>query len=200
MSLDQSPDQPGAKSAYRPRNAAQKQRRLELKVIHADERYRARYQALKAEMAAAGHTIGTLRDLDEKFANDPLQRHEVMKARVQRWDALWSITKRKREARAKIVLGGAMLAALAQASPDDGRAAWIPAILDRHVLRVRDRIALRDLTGLPLPLRPGGALDETPEQALRAIGDMATDLDRDSFGTPGYREGDEEEEEAFDRH
>ena len=135
-------------------------------------------------MAAAGHTIGTLRDLDEKFANDPLQRHEVMKARVQRWDALWSITKRKRETRAKIVLGGAVLAAMAQAGQDDGRVAWITAILDRHVLRVRDRITLRDFTGLPLPLRPGGALDETAAQALKAIGDMGADLGRGGFGTP----------------
>ncbi len=200
MSLDQSPDQPVAKSAYRPRNAAQKQRRLELKVAQADERYRGSSQALKAEMAASGHTIETLRDLDEKFANDPLQRHEVMKARVQRWDALWSTPERKRETRAKIVLGGAVLAALAEASQDDGRAAWITAILDRHVLRVRDRITLRDLTGLPLPLRPGGALDETTEQALKAIGDLGADHGRDSFGAPGYRDGDEEEEEAFDRH
>jgi len=199
MSLDQSPDQPGAKSAYRPRNAAQKQRRLELKVAQADERYRARYQALKGEMAAAGHTIGTLRDLDEAFANDPLRRHEVMKARVQRWDALWSITKRKRETRAKIVLGGAVLAALAQASQDDGRAAWIAAILDRHVLRVRDRITLRDLTGLPLPLRPGGALDETAEQALKAIGDQSAEFEKAGFGAPSYRDGDEEEAGADQR-
>jgi hypothetical protein len=191
-------DKPVAKSAYRPRNAAQKQRRLELKVIHADELYRARYQVLKAEMAASGHTIGTLRDLDEAFANDPLRRHEVMKARVQRWDALWSITKRKRETRAKIVLGGAMLAALAQASQDDGRAAWITAILDRHVLRVRDRITLRDITGLPLPLRPGGALDEIAEHALRAIGDQVSELGQGGFGAPDYRDGDEEE--TFDRH
>jgi len=96
------------------------------------------------------------------------------------------------------VLGGAVLAALAQSSQDDGRAAWITAILDRHVLRVRDRITLRDLTGLPLPLRPGGALDETPEQALKAIGDQAVDLGRREFGAPGYRDGDEEE--VFERH
>jgi hypothetical protein len=105
-------DEPVVKSAYRPRSAAQKQRRLELKVIRADERYRARYQALKAEMAASGHAIGTIRDLDEMFANDPRRRYEVLKARVDRWDALWSITKRKRETRAEIVLGGAVLAEL----------------------------------------------------------------------------------------
>jgi hypothetical protein len=93
---------------------------------------------------------------------------------VQRWDALWSTPERKRETRAQIVLGGAVLAALAQAGQDDGRVAWITAALDRHVLRVRDRITLRDLTGLPLPLRPGGALDETAEQALKAIGDTKT--------------------------
>jgi len=87
---------------------------------------------------------------------------------------------------------------LAEAGQDNGRAAWITAILDRHVLRVRDRIILRDLTGLPLPLRPGGALDETPEQALKAIGDQSAELGRGGFGTPGYRDGDGDE--AEDRH
>jgi hypothetical protein len=62
---------------------------------------------------------------------------------------------------------------------------------------MRDRITLRDLTGLPLPLRPGGALDKTPEQALKAIGDQGADLDRGALGGPGYREDDEEG--AFDR-
>jgi hypothetical protein len=188
-------DEPVVKSAYRRRGAAQKQRRLELKVIRADERYRARYQALKAEMAAWGHAIGTIRDLDEMFANDPVRRHEVLKARVDRWDALWSITKRKRETSAKIVLGGAVLAELAKTSPshDSAFADWITDLLDRRVLRVRDRVIVRDLTGLPLSLRPGGPLDETVEQALKAIGDQSVDLDRGTLGIAGYREGDEEE-------
>jgi len=191
-------DEPVVKSAYRPRGAAQKQRRLELKVIRADESCRARYQALKAEMAASGHAIGTIRDLDEMFANDPVRRHEVLKARVDRWDALWSITKRKRETRAKIVLGGAVLAELAKTSPghDSAFADWITDLLDRRVLRVRDRVIVRDLTGLPLTLRPGGPLEETVEQALKAIGDQSVDLDRGTLGSAGYREGDEEE--AFD--
>ncbi len=167
-------------------------------MIRADERYRARYQALKAEMTASGHAIGTIRDLDEMFANDPVRRHEVLKARVDRWDALWSITKRKRETRAKIVLGGAVLAELAKTSPshDSAFAARLTALLDRRVLRVRDRVIVRDLTGLPLTLRPGGPLEKTVEQALKAIGDQSVDLDRGTLGSAGYREGDEEE--AFD--
>jgi hypothetical protein len=154
-------------------------------------------------MAASGHVIGSIRDLDEKFATDPLQRYEVLKARVERWSALWSIAKRKRETRAKIILGGAVLAELAarqaeaSAGQDDGLAGRVTDILDRHVLRVRDRVILRDLTGLHLSLRAGGALDETAEQALKAIGELASDLDRRAFGGPDYREGDEEEE--FDR-
>ena len=184
------------KWAYRPRTPAHKERRLELKLIHADEKYRLRYEVLKAEMAAAGRAIGPIKDLDETFATDPIQRHEVLKARVDRWDALWSIDKRKRETRAKIIIGGAVLAELAarQASgvPDDGLAARLTDILDRLAPRVRDRVILRGLTGLALPLRAGGDLDETYEEALNAIGEQ----DR-SFGAPDYREGDEEEE--FDR-
>jgi hypothetical protein len=160
--------------AYRPRTPDQKQRRLALKVIRGDEQCRLRYEVLKAEMAAAGWTIGKIRDLDERFATDPVQRHEVLKARVQRWDALWSIRKRKLETRAKIIIGAAVLAELAarQAqSSDDGFTARLTDLLDRLVPRVSDRAALRDLTGLALPIRPGGALDETYEQALAAIGD-----------------------------
>jgi hypothetical protein len=37
-------------------------------------------------MAAAANIIGTLRDLDEMFANYPPRRHEVMKTRGQRWE------------------------------------------------------------------------------------------------------------------
>ena len=195
---------PAVKSAYRPRNLAQKQRRLELKVIQGDERYRLRYEALKAEMAASGHAIGSIRDLDEKFAIDPIRRYEVLKARVERWDALWSIAKRKRETRAKIVLGAAVLAELAAlqagAAPrqGDGLAGQITDILDRLVPRVRDRLILRELTGLALPPRLGGPPDETAEQALKAIGELALELDRGAFGDADYREGDEGQ--AFDPH
>lgn len=189
--------------AYRPRTPDQKQRRLALKVIRGDEKYRLRYEALKAEMAASGHVIGSIRDLDEKFATDPLQRYEMLKARVDRWDALWSIDKRKRETRAKIIIGGAVLAELAarqagaSTGQGDGLVQRVRDILDRHVLRVRDRVILRELTGLALPLRSGGPPDETAEQALKAIGELTSDLDRRAFGGPDYREG--LEEEACDR-
>lgn len=170
--------------AYRPRTPAQKDRRLALKVVRGDETYRQRYEVLKAEMAAAGWTIGKIKDLDERFATDPVQRYEVLKARVQRWEALWSIRKRKLETRAKIIIGAAVLAELAACQAegsDDGFAARLTDLLDRLVPRVSDRLALRDLTGLALPIRPGGALDETYEQALAAIGELIP-------------EGDEEEE------
>jgi hypothetical protein len=91
-----------------------------------------------------------------------------------------------------------VLAELAKTSPghDSAFADWITDLLDRRVLRVRDRVIVRDLTGPPLTLRPGGPLEETVEQALKAIGDQSVDLDRGTLGSAGYREGDEEE--AFD--
>jgi hypothetical protein len=181
--------------AYRPRTPAQKARRLALKVVRGDEQCRLRYEVLKAEMAAAGWTIGKIRDLDEKFATDPVRRYEVLKARVERWEALWSIRRRKLETRAKIIIGAAVLAELAtrrargSAGQDDGFVARITDVLDRLVPRVRDRLVVRDLTGLALPLRAGDSLDETYEEVLAAISAQVSDFDEE-LDAPG--DGDEE--------
>jgi hypothetical protein len=183
---------PGRAKASKPRTDAQKQRRRELWLAReadrrtaAGARCLARYEELKLEMARHGQIIGTLADAEA--IEDPAHRFEVIKARVERWDALWSITLRKRDTRAKIILGGAVLAEIAYLRDDDPAdrefRRRLVGLLDRRVLRIRDRLLIRDLltatvTGeSPLPLRPGGAPGETLEQALAAIGEGFTSFD-----------------------
>jgi hypothetical protein len=180
----------------KPRTEAQKLRRKELWVAReadrreaAEVRSLARYEELKLEMARHGQTIGTL--ADALAIADPMRRSEVIKARVERWDALWSITLRKRDTRGKIVLGGAILAELAflegadEADREFRRR--LVDLLDRRVLRIRDRLLVRDLvtpssTGeTALPLRPGGSLSEGLEDALKAIGEGFTAFDADAL-------------------
>lgn len=180
-------------SKYRPRSEAQKQRRRELWEARAQDRQltarqseqdalRARLDELEAALRDAGrggihnrrHTI----PLDEI---DDDQRFHVLKARVERLEALWSIGQRKRETRGKIILGGALLAEAADEMMIEGRSELLERlvdIIDRRVDRVRDRLTVRELLGnAPLPLRPGGALHEGPEEALAAAGETLPDFD-----------------------
>ena len=111
---------------------------------------------------------------------DDAKRFHVLKARVERLEALWSINKRRRETRGKIIIGGALLAEAGDArfAGDDELLARLVDILDRRVERVRDRLTVRELLGnVPLPLRPGGDLDEDAESALQAAGDRLPDFD-----------------------
>jgi hypothetical protein len=177
---------PRPKASRKPRSEAQKRRRKELWIARkadrqaaAESRYLARYEELKLEMARHGQVIGPL--ADALAIEDPDHRFEVVKARVERWDAQWSISQRKRDTRGKIVVGGALLAELAaldlEVESDRAFRDRLVDLLDRHVLRVRDRLLVRDLvTGAtkaetPLPLRPGGQLGEVLADALAAVGD-----------------------------
>jgi hypothetical protein len=204
---------PNRPKASKPRSEAQKLRRKELWLAReadrrqaAEARYLARYEELKLEMARHGQTIGTL--ADALAHTDPAHRFEVIKARVERWDALWSITLRKRDTRGKIVLGGAVLAELAYLSDTDAAdrefRRRLVDLLDRRVLRIRDRLLIRDLATAasraetPLPLRPGGSLSEGLADALKAIGEGFTPFDAEALAMTVGDQMAEAEAEASD--
>ena len=174
-------------SKYRPRTEAQKLRRLALKLsrnrVPTVPDHRAREADLRARMAELEvalrdqghggiHVRRNTRPLDE--ITDDAERFAVLKARVERLEALWTVDRRKRETRGKIVIGGAILAELNASNQDkvkttqtEGLLAKLLDVLDRRVETVRDRLTVRELLGdVPLALRPGGALDEDPNLAI----------------------------------
>ena len=180
-------------SKYRPRTEAQRERRRDLWETRADERkarkqgdteadLRARYEELETALRDRGqagiHGRRNSRPLDE--ITDDAERFAVLKARVERLEALWSIDRRKRETRGKIILGGALLAELIEAVHAGDRELLTSTldILDRRVSDLRDRLTLKDLLGdAPLPLRPGGDLNDPLEAALVAASQDAPDFD-----------------------
>lgn len=180
-------------SKYRPRSEAQKQRRKELwaareadrrlgRRVSEEEALTQRLAELEAALRDQGH-VGVhnrrhVRPLDE--IEDDAQRFAVLKARVERLEALWAINQRKRETRGKIIIGGALLAELADlpVGERDVLMERLVDILDRRVDRVRDRLTVRELLGNPpLALRPGGDLEEDAETALAAAGEQLPDFD-----------------------
>lgn len=180
-------------SRYRPRTEAQKKRRKELWAAReADRRLGRRASEEDALTQRLGELEAALRDhghvgvhnrrhvkpLDE--IEDDAQRFAVLKARVERLEALWAINQRKRETRGKIIMGGALLAELAELPVEDRDDLMerLVDILDRRVERVRDRLTVRELLGNPpLALRPGGDLEEDAEAALAAAGEQLPDFD-----------------------
>ena len=180
-------------SKYRPRSEAQKQRRKELwaareadrrlgRRVSEEEALTQRLGELEAALRDQGH-VGVhnrrhVRPLDE--IEDDAQRFAVLKARVERLEALWAINQRKRETRGKIIIGGALLAELADLPVEDRDDLMerLVDILDRRVDRERDRLTVRELLGNPpLALRPGGDLEEDAETALAAAGEQLPDFD-----------------------
>jgi hypothetical protein len=180
-------------SKYRPRTAAQKARRRDLWAARADERRQrqtidgeaallARLAELETALRDDGRNGVHARRHSRPLASitDDAERFTVLKARVERLEALWSIDRRKRETRGKIIIGGAMLAELIDAASagDQSLIATVLDVLDRRVDAVRDRLTVRELLGgAPLPLRPGGSLEEAAEEALRQASETGPDFD-----------------------
>ena len=193
-------------SKYRPRNEAQKARRKTLKMAKASDRVTASRERetvilqarlaeletlLRDEGRVGVHVRRNSRPLES--ITDDAERFAVLKARVERLDALWTADRRKRETRGKIVLGGAILAELAEQgpSPNSDLSKAVLSILDRRVETIRDRITLRDLLGgAPLALRRGGSLDEDPADALKALSAFGPAFDHLEHSAVG--EGDHE--------
>jgi len=196
-------------STYRPRTPTQKARRQELWETRAEDRksrdrisheaaLKIRLRELEVGLLNQGRTEvqsdKSTTPLDQ--IEDDVRRFHVLKARVERLEALWSINQRKRETRGKIIIGGAVLAEAGQGLMlgDSALLAQLVDILDRRVERVRDRLTVRELLGnVPLSLRPGGDKTESLDDALRIAGEvlpnfdamaetaMAEDLEAESF-------------------
>ena len=118
-------------SKYKPRSPAQLARKRELWAARSSDRERAkrtdeeaalieRLAELETALREAGQDgihkqrhVTPLEDIE-----DDAKRFHVLKARVERLEALWSINKRRRETRGKIIIGGALLAEAGDAAPD----------------------------------------------------------------------------------
>jgi len=167
---------------YRPRTEAQKLRRQDLRHGRADD---LRHGQRLAEEAALTVRLDELEsalresgrggvDVQrhalplERIADDD-ERFRVLKARVERLEALWLINQRRRQTRGKIIIGGALLAEAIDEMTEDGAALLdrLVDIIDRRVEGVRDRLTVRELLGnVPLPLRPRGHANEGVQEAL----------------------------------
>jgi len=167
-----------AKPKRAPRRApesevARTRRFQNLAVQLADREHRAR-SALANLTGALPRHRGHVTRLDQ--IEDEGRRLQVWKARVERLEALLDQTERKRETRAKIVLGGALLA---EARADDEGAALMARlldVLDRRVNRPRDRKALADTLGLaiePLPRSSTASLPDFDAMARARLEDAA---------------------------
>jgi len=146
-------DKPVRRPRRKPESEAARTRRLQaLAVRLADREHRAAH-ALAALTGALPRARGHVTPLAK--ITDEARRLEVWRARVERLEALLDSTERKRETRAKIVLGATLLAE-AQGDPHDPLMARVMEILDRRVDRPRDRLAIAEMLGLPLaPVRAG---------------------------------------------
>ena len=181
------------RSKYRPRSEAHKLRRRELWEARAQDRgltsrlseevaLKIRLDELESALLDVGrggvHSRRNTVPLDQITDDD--QRFHVLKARVERLEALWSINQRKRETRGKIIIGGALLAEAAH-QMTEGESELLQRlvdIIDRRVERVRDRLTVRELLGnVRLALRQGGEVEEGIEEALAATGEDLPDFD-----------------------
>ena len=180
-------------SRYRPRTEAQKQRRKDLWSARETERkqgrrrseeddLRARLDDLETALRDQGrlgvHNRRHVRPLND--IEDDAQRFAVLKARVERLEALWAINQRKRQTRGKIIIGGALIAEIADHFVEDREDLLqrLVDIIDRRVDAVFDRLTVRDLLGdVPLPLAPGTSLEDALTSAVGENSNGLPDFD-----------------------
>lgn len=144
-----------------PESEASKARRLQnLAVQLADREHRAK-AALANLTGALPRNRGHVTRLDQ--IQDEDRRLLVWKARVERLEALLDQTERKRETRAKIVLGGALLAEARAGDEGAELMARLLDVLDRRVARPLDRKALADTLGLAIQVLPGATSPSLPD-------------------------------------
>lgn len=126
--------------------------RLTVQLVERERRARQDNASLTGSLPRNRH--GAVTPLEK--IEDPERRLEVLKARVERLEAVLSKLNRKRETRAKIVLGGALFAE-ARDGGDGELLTRFRDILDRRVERPQDRLAILEAFGIDLqPVREAG--------------------------------------------
>ena len=181
------------RSTYRPRSPAQQQRRQELWQARAHDRalvsriseeaaLKLRLDELETALLDDGgrgvHNRRSTVPLDQ--IEDEDRRFHVLKARVERLEALWTIDRRKRETRGKIIIGGALLAEAGEAlGLGDGELlARLLDIVDRRIERARDRLTVRELLGqVDLPLRHASVAQPRAGESLTTLAEALPDFD-----------------------
>lgn len=151
---------PTRRPRRKPETDAARKRRLDALAVQLADREHRAAAALAALTGGLPRARGHVTPLS-KIA-DEARRLEVWRARVERLEALLDSTERKRETRARIVLGSTLLAE-AQADPDDPLMARLMEVLDRRVDRPRDRHAIAEMLGLPLAAIRGGPAPTLPD-------------------------------------
>ncbi len=106
---------------------------------------------------------------------DPERRLEVLQARVERLEAVLAQLNRKRETRAKIVMGGALMAE-ARDLGDPHLLARVRDILDRRVERPLDRQAILEAFGIDID--PTAAPDDPSGPVLPDFDALIPDMAR----------------------
>jgi hypothetical protein len=171
----------------KPETPEHREKRLRaLAVSLADREHRAA-AALAARTGQLPRNRGHVTPLED--IEDEEKRLAVQRARVERLEALLAQTERKRETRAKIILGATLLAE-ARTGRNDPLLATFIDILDRRLDRPRDRLAVHELLGLPIsPLKPGNpspALPDFNSMAQAAAESLQTRKIRPSDIDPDY--------------
>lgn len=154
---------------------ARARRLRNLAVRLADREHRAE-TALAALNGALPRGRGHVTPLDEIEDDD--RRLLVWKARVERLEALLDTTERKRETRAKIVLGGALLAEATDSQEAADLMSRVLDIIDRRVARPRDRLALVETLGLAIEPLPNRASETLPDFEALAKAHLARETQR----------------------
>lgn len=142
----------------------------------------ARHQALEGALRDSGrgnlHNGRYVRRLEDIV--DDTERLQILKARVERLEAIWRVRQRQHELRGKIVVGEALVAELraCRQAEDQTLRAFVRDVVDRRVLGVRDRFIIRWLLDdAALPLRPGGSATEPAAIAFRTAAVEMPDFD-----------------------
>ncbi|MBO9546978.1 hypothetical protein [Caulobacter sp.] len=159
-----------ARPPRRPESQTARRRRLDALEVNLADREHQAQERLAGLSGRLPRNRGHVKPLAK--IEDDETRLAVWRARVERLEALLDQTERKRETRAKIVLGATLLAE-AVADPDDPLLARLMAIVDQRVHRPKDRRAIAETLGLAIAPVKDRAVPDLPDFDAMAQAKMA---------------------------